>query len=358
MEKKMILREYGHKFLVCIFICLLLLVSYFFIEKILPLVWPFVVAIIIASVIKPVISFFNKKLHLPKGLATFLVLLIVSVVIIYGGTKLTKALIEQVKMFAANYDIYIEKVDVYICDACISIGDYVGYDGNELYKYVCAGVSKYMDEFDEKFVSKVMGNSVSMFVVAVEVIAGVAITVAITIAGIFLYASRQSEIREYVEKSYFGREISFLVSRIKEVGRVYFRAQAVIMLVVCVECVLGLILVQNKYALILGILIGLLDALPLIGVGAVFIPWTIICLFMGNYLNAAIIFTLFIVCYFTREFLEPRFIGERMGINPFVSLMILYVGFKLFGVLGMFMAPVVFVIVKDGTKHFIEFIKS
>ena len=77
------------------------------------------------------------------------------------------------------------------------------------------------------------------------------------------------------------------------------------------------------------------------------VPWSIVYIFTGHYLNAAIMLTLFIVCYFVREFLEPKLMGQSIGMSPIASLISIYVGYQLFGFLGMIAGPLVYVLVRE-----------
>ena len=119
------------------------------------------------------------------------------------------------------------------------------------------------------------------------------------------------------------------------------------MSLVAVICAVGLAFVGNSYYILLGVIVGILDALPLIGVGVVMIPWSIVYMFMGEYLKAATMFTIFIICYLLREFLEPKLMGQKIGMSPIASLISIYVGYRLFGIIGMVAGPFVYVLVRE-----------
>ena len=120
----------------------------------------------------------------------------------------------------------------------------------------------------------------------------------------------------------------------------FLKSQLIIMFVTCLLCILALWMIGNPYAIAIGILIGLLDALPFIGTGLILIPWTLIELLNQNYINALVIGLLFIVCSLSRELLEPRLIGKKLGIYPIVIMLAIYVGIKLYGVSGIITGPV------------------
>ena len=353
-RKKEIFREYGHKLMVLGFIGAMVLVSYLFIKYVLPILWPFAAGLILAMIFRPIITFLHKYLHLNKMIGTALVLGLVSMVIVIVSGWLIRGILAQVTSLMENMDVYMEAADDYLCDMCHSIGDAVGVEGDSLFRTVTENIDDFMSGMEKKITSFVMGTSIPAIMAFVELVVGIALVV----VSLFLFVKDMEGIRKYLRGFYFHRDMKFITRRVFTVTKAYVKAQLVIMAAVAAECVAGLMILGNKYALLIGILIGVLDALPLFGVGAVLLPWTIIYVASGNFINAAVMFTIFIVCYFTREFLEPKLIGDKIGINPIVTLIVIYAGFKLLGFTGMFMAPLVFIVIRDAAGIFIKFIKS
>lgn len=346
--------EYRHKMLVLGFIGTMLLVSYFFIKYLLPLLWPFVVGVFLALIFKPVIQFLNKYLRINTMVGTLIVLGIVSVIIQVIAGFLIRGVLSQITVLFKNMDIYMAAADNYLSDVCNTIGRTVGMEGDSLFVTVTRNINDFMSGLESKITAIIMGTSIPAIMAFVELIVGVALV----IVSLFLFVKDMDKIKTYIKTFYFSKEVMFVVRRVFVVTKAYFKAQIIIMSVIALECVVGFIFLGNRYALLLGILIGILDALPLFGVGAILLPWTIIYIAIGDFVRAAIMFTVFIICYFTREFLEPKLIGNRIGINPIVALMSIYIGFKVLGFIGLFMAPLVFVIVRDATRAFYKFIKT
>ena len=101
-----------------------------------------------------------------------------------------------------------------------------------------------------------------------------------------------------------------------------------------------------NYALLLALCISILDALPIFGTGTVFIPWTIYSFLTGNIRLGISTLVLYGICFIVRQLLEPRIVGERIGVHPLVTLMAIYVGLKFSGVLGMFVGIFIVIFVK------------
>jgi predicted PurR-regulated permease PerM len=99
--------------------------------------------------------------------------------------------------------------------------------------------------------------------------------------------------------------------------------------------------------MLFGVAIGLFDAFPVLGSGMLLVPWSVISFIRGKAFDGAVLLTLFGICQFMREYLEPKLLGGKMGIKPVQSLMAIYIGYELFGVLGLFLGPFGLVLIKS-----------
>lgn len=108
---------------------------------------------------------------------------------------------------------------------------------------------------------------------------------------------------------------------------------------------IGLLILRVKYAPIIAIFIALVDILPVIGVGTVMVPWAVISVFLGNYNFAVGITILYSILLLVRNFSEPKIIGGQIGINPLFTLLAIFIGFKIFGVIGLILFPITLIVV-------------
>jgi sporulation integral membrane protein YtvI len=101
----------------------------------------------------------------------------------------------------------------------------------------------------------------------------------------------------------------------------------------------GLLLLRVPYAPLWSALIALVDAFPILGSGAILVPWSLVSFLQSDRLLAFGLLGLYATAAITRTVLEPRLVGKQLGLDPLVTLIALYAGFKLFGLLGMLFAP-------------------
>ncbi|MDE6385706.1 MAG: AI-2E family transporter, partial [Eubacterium sp.] len=130
------------------------------------------------------------------------------------------------------------------------------------------------------------------------------------------------------------------------------RAYALIMFITFCELAIGLTILKligvmnNSYTFIIAIAIAIFDILPVAGSGGILIPWALIALISGDVGQAIGLIVIYIVISIIRQYIEPKIVGDSLGVNPLVTLAGLYFGLKLFGFMGMFIVPILVMTLK------------
>ena len=104
--------------------------------------------------------------------------------------------------------------------------------------------------------------------------------------------------------------------------------------------------IKNPYFILIGLLISLFDALPVLGSGMILCPVGIYYIFHNNFAYAAILFAAYVITIFVREILEAKLLGGNMDILPFFMLVSIYIGLKIFGIAGIVLGPFAVVITR------------
>ncbi len=94
-------------------------------------------------------------------------------------------------------------------------------------------------------------------------------------------------------------------------------------------------------------MVAIIDILPILGTGAILLPWSIIAFILGNYKIGIGILLLYIVITAVRQTIEPKIVGQQIGLHPIVTLLLMYVGAQLMGVLGLLLLPIIATIIKN-----------
>lgn len=118
----------------------------------------------------------------------------------------------------------------------------------------------------------------------------------------------------------------------------------ILMGITYVELLCGFLVLRIKYAPLIALIVALIDVLPVLGTGTVLIPWAVFAVASGNTAFGIGLGVLYGFMAIIRNFLEPRIIGKQIGINPMLSLLTMFIGLKLFGMVGMILMPISFIV--------------
>lgn len=156
---------------------------------------------------------------------------------------------------------------------------------------------------------------------------------------VLLFAKDWARFHELLRKLPFSNPVLSAGKRITQSVKGWVKAQFKIMFVVSVECAIGYYFLHIPAFLLWAALTGFVDALPVFGTGTIFFPWIFILLLQGQYSFALWLGLLYVLTWLTRELLEPKLLGDGLGLLPICFLMSVIAGLKLFGTLGLFTGP-------------------
>lgn len=166
----------------------------------------------------------------------------------------------------------------------------------------------------------------------------------------FFMAMEYDAIRSFLYRQLPERCAAFLRGAVKTLRRTAGRlmqSYLFLMLITFGILTIGLALLRVQDALLLAALLSLLDTIPVFGMGMILIPWALYALFTGNVPFGVGLLLLDLIAVVVHNLLEPRILGNRLGIHPLATLMAMYLGFRIFGVWGMALFPLLLLLVKD-----------
>jgi len=148
-------------------------------------------------------------------------------------------------------------------------------------------------------------------------------------------------------KIFIGEEkIDGLISKLETINNI-IKIEIVLVIITTIETIFGFMVLNIKDAVILGLICGILDILPYIGTIFIFLPLIIYKLSMRQYIIAGGLILLYILLLVVRQIMEAKFISNKLQLHPLLMLISLYIGIKLFGIIGMFMGPLYLISAKE-----------
>ncbi len=308
----------------------------------LPLFAPFVAAYLLAGAVRPVVLFLKRRMHIPMSIGATAVLLLLVSGLSVGLFFLGKLLVEQIARFVENYGGYRDAAMGAAERFCSRVDGWFSLRSGTAEELMYTGIGRIGESVNEEVLPKLSKQSVEALGSFAYGVAGAIISF---VAAVLLLGDREGYAKGY-RKSPFHEEIRQVLARLSSAGTAYLKTQGILMLLVGVICTIGFWFVKREYALLLGIGVAIFDAFPVLGSGLVLVPWAIVSLLKGNYVHVVILAVMYLLCLLVREGLEPKLLGDRIGIPPLYTLMAVYVGVELFGLLGVILGPFGLVIIR------------
>lgn len=323
-----------------------LLLLFFAVPPILSLFMPFVLALVMAWLLNPLVRWVHRKLRISRKVISLLLLLLVFGVV--GGLVFwfVYGIISEVYSLVTNWDsvggaiaVGLDAVNGYLENVFALLPEEVSGGIQSLYAEFLVWLQEVVPTLLTSL-GKSAGN------IAMSVPAWVVAAIVFLMASYFITADYPG-IRFWATERMSPGVHSFL-SRVRRVAvgafGGYVKAQLILSLAVFFILLMGFTLIGQRYALLLAFLFAVMDFIPIIGSGTVMVPWAVVSLVIGDYRKALELMIIWgIICLF-RRVAEPKVVGDQTGLSPVLSLISIYVGMKLAGVLGMVLGPVVVLI--------------
>lgn len=345
MEDKNIYKRILVNFLVTlvgVILCVL------FLGDVLRFFLPFVIGFVISAIANPMVRFLEKKMKVKRkyGSAIIIVLVLGAVVgVLYLiGYILVKELVglfsdlPQLLENAQNLlDELSDKLYGFYDMLPEGMQTGIGSVGDNLESWL----DKTIADFEMPSISAA-GDYVG------GLIEGVLIGIITILAAYFFIADRDKLVEglKRIVPASFQEYYGLVMKNIKSAIGGYFKAQFKIMLIIIVILFIGFEALGVDYSFLLALLTAFLDLLPVFGTGTIIGPWVVVDIITGKYVEAIVLTVLYLVCQFTKQMLQPKMVGDSIGMNPLLTLFFMFVGYRLGGILGMIIGiPVGMVIV-------------
>lgn len=307
----------------------------------LPLIFPFAIAYFLAWLIRPVTEMLYKRLRMPRIVGGTLSLLLLIGVFGTAFYLLVKILIREAIAFLRNIPLYLNIIADKLDKISGRCDRFMGYEDGTMRAFIDDNLTSGYNKIKSNFMPKLTEHTI---LTTIKIAAFVGIALIVLVAAV-LIVKDLPDFHKRNDKNHLYQEIHKVTSKLSEAGAAYLRSQLIIMLIIAGICVLAFFLIKNDYAFLLGIGVGIMDALPVLGSGIVLLPWAVIMLVNGNIYASAVLVTAYVLCQVVREVLEPKLIGNRIGVKPLFTLISMYAGVKLFGVAGFILGPIGLVII-------------
>lgn len=316
------------------------LIVIFALPRVLKFAWPIVVGWIIAMIANPLVRLLERKLKLVRKHGTAIVIVIVLAIIIGAMYFLVYALLKQGVEFAKNFpDLYASVSDT-VAGSIEKLRGSVGFLSGKGMKFF-DGLTDNLGNLINKLVGDIINSNTFSIDNASNIVKSVAEGILMTVITIllsyFLTAEHDKILEKYHEKmpDPIKKACNTISKCIVSAFGGYFKAQFKIMTCVFIIMSVGFLCMRIDYAILIAFIVAFVDFLPVFGAGAIMWPWCLYEVIEGRYVSAILLFVIYLICQGVRQFLQPKMVGDSIGISPLSTLIFMFLGYRFGGVVGM-----------------------
>lgn len=326
-----------------VFYSLILVILWAVCKFILPVLVPFIIAFVIASVLHaPVRKLFKNSGRGKRAVSVILTIAFFALffsVLVVAGVKIadtvsgfliwvpgfyTDELAPALSGLADNMEGLFSSFDPQVADQIVGIfEDFVNNFGN------------YITEFSVNAVKAISGSIVGIPSFVIKFI--------IMVISTFFFMLDYEKVLELCWKCVpegKKEQVRNIWDYLKNSLLIYLRSYALLCLLTFMELSIGFAIMKIPYAPLVGLAVAIFDILPVLGTGGILMPWAVILFLMKNFSMGIGMLVLYLVITAIRNTLEPKLVGEQIGLHPLATLISMYLGLRLIGIWGMFLFPV------------------
>ncbi len=309
--------------------------------------WPFVVAAIIAAIANPLVRFLEKKMKIRRKAGSVVVIVLTIAIVGAACYGILYILMTQVIGFFTSAPDMWAKVNGSIKSLSLEV--------SHRYALLPKGTRDFFENLGENIYDSLSTLGSSIGERAAESASSGVKNAPLFIIGLimcvlasYLFVAEREQIGKFVRKllpRHLQERFAIVTSTMKSAVGGYFKAQFKIMGVVYIVLFVGFLILGIKYAFLIALLTAFLDFLPFFGTGAVMWPWALFAVIQKDYRFAIGMMVVWGLSQLVRQLIQPKLVGDSIGMPAIPTLILLYVGFRIGSAFGLIIAVPVGMIV-------------
>ena len=301
---------------------------------------PFVIGWVLSVIAGPLVTFLEKKLKIMKRLGSAITIILVLALCIGLIYLIISQIWEEISVLIRNFPSMYHDLERGLSQ--------IGTQGNTLFERFpeqiqnsWATLMNNLDDTASSLIGRIGEPTIEVAGNVAKRIPSVLIGTIVAFVSAYFFIADKENLGEWVKKvvpKSITSRLLLVGENLKYAMGGYFKAQFKIMGVVFAILLVGFTLMQIRFSILLAIAIAFLDFLPFFGTGTALIPWAIYKFLVGDYKMVAALVILYGVTQLVRQLIQPKLVGDTMGLNPLYTLFLLYLGYRVGSVLGMIFA--------------------
>lgn len=301
---------------------------------------PFVIGWIIAMIANPLVRMLERRLKVARKHTSMVIIIGVLAVIIVAIYFLGVKIGEETRSFLEQAPEMYSEFREEFQDAGKNLESIISELPQNIQESL-EEAQKDIGDITGRAVGKISQFTVDKAGTFARNIPGILISIIFSILSAYFFIADRDRILEFGRNhtpQIIQEKWRMMAESFKMVFGGYFKAQFKIMAVIGVILFIGMLILKVRFAILVAILVAFLDMLPFLGTGTVLIPWAVFKLLSGDIRYAVGLVILYLVTQLVRRIIEPKLVGDSIGMNPLATLIFMYIGYRVGGVLGMILA--------------------
>ena len=301
---------------------------------------PFVIGWIIAMIANPLVRMLERRLKVARKHTSMVIIIGVLAVIIVAIYFLGVKIGEETRSFLEQAPEMYSEFREEFQDAGKNLESIISELPQNIQESL-EEAQKDIGDITGQAVGKISQFTVDKAGTFARNIPGILISIIFSILSAYFFIADRDRILEFGRNhtpQIIQEKWRMMAESFKMVFGGYFKAQFKIMAVIGVILFIGMLILKVRFAILVAILVAFLDMLPFLGTGTVLIPWAVFKLLSGDIRYAVGLVILYLVTQLVRRIIEPKLVGDSIGMNPLATLIFMYIGYRVGGVLGMILA--------------------
>ena len=306
--------------------------------KLLSFFLPFVIALIVSAIANPLVNFLERKVKiLRKHSSAVIIVLVLGILfaliylLIWGVIQGLQTLFGEMDEIIATFLEFLDEFRIALSNLSISLPDGL----HELILSLDTSIETALTGFAKDLMTKINLSAAGSYLnSALNVLILVIISI---LATYFVMIDRNNiglAISRVVPTS-IQQYYRVITDNIRTAVGGYVKTQLKLMIIILLVLLLGFKLLGVEYALLLAFITAILDFLPVFGTGTIIGPWVVLKIISGDYLYAVFLIIIYLVCLLLKQLLQPKIMGDSVGLSPLYALFFMFVGYRLDGIFGM-----------------------
>lgn len=320
-----------------IFVAILFIASLWILPNSIPLIIAFFTALLLEPLVKLCIQRFRFK----RNLAVFLVFMVFLVFLGLSSYFVVTKVITEVVKIGENAPEYINEIGAVLAE----IEDDFIRASKDLPEELVAGISQQVADFLNGIKAD-LSNSIKLENITslLTNIPNYLVSFIVYLIALFLFMVSLPNVKEQFYSMLTEEtadKVHFMTSRLNYVISGFFKAQFLVSVIIFIVSLIGLMMIAPEVAIVMSLIIWVIDFIPIIGSIAILGPWALFHLLTGDLVIGTKLAILAIILLTIRRTVEPKVMGQHIGLSPLATLIAMYLGLKLFGFLGFFIGPLI-----------------